>query len=95
MNRNYVDVIVMFIAGICGFFFRKYDYPLGPMILGLLLGEMCETNYRRTLMLSNGSYLSFFTGPVSIVLIILIAAAIGWPFISNLFQKKKLKKAEG
>ncbi len=95
MNRNYVDVIVMFIAGICGFFFRKYDYPLGPMILGLLLGEMCETNYRRTLMLSNGSYLSFFTGPVSIILIILIAAAIGWPFISNLFQKKKLKKAEG
>ena len=95
MNRNYTDVIVMFIAGICGFFFRKYDYPLGPMILGLLLGDMCETNLRRTLMLSNGSYLQLFTGPISIGLIVLILLAIGWPFISNLFQKKKNKKVEG
>ena len=95
MNRNYTDVIVMFIAGICGFFFRKYDYPLGPMILGLLLGDMCEINLRRTLMLSNGSYLQLFTGPISIGLIVLILLAIGWPFISNLFQKKKNKKVEG
>ena len=94
MNRSYTDVIIMFLAGIAGFFFRKYDYPLGPMILGLLLGKMCETNLRRTLMLSNGSYLQLFTNPISIVLIVLILAAIGWPLISNLFAKKKEKKAE-
>lgn len=94
MNRSYTDVIIMFAAGICGFFFRKYDYPLGPMILGLLLGKMCETNLRRTLMLSNGSYLQLVTNPISIILIILILLAIGWPFISNMINKNKIKKVE-
>ena len=89
MNRSYTDVIIMFIAGIAGFFFRKFDYPLGPMILGLLLGEMCETNMRRTLMLSQGKISAFFVKPISILLIVLILIATLWPFVSEKLKKKE------
>lgn len=89
LNRSFTDVIIMFIAGILGFFFRVFDYPLGPLVLGLLLGEMCETNLRRTLMLSKGNPVRLFTSPISIVLIILILLAVLWPIIGDLRAKKK------
>lgn len=92
LNRSFTDVIIMFIAGILGFFFRKFGYPLGPLVLGLLLGEMCETNLRRTLMLSKGNPIRLFTSPISIVLIIFILAAILWPVIGDLKAKKKTSK---
>ncbi len=91
MNRSFQDVVIMFIAGIVGFFFRKFDYPLGPLVLGLLLGEMCETNLRRTLMLSQGNPIRLFTNPISIVLVILIILAIGWPFISSFLKRIRHK----
>lgn len=89
LNRSYFDVIIMFIAGILGFFFRKFDYPLGPLVLGLLLGGMCETNLRRTLMLSGGSLMRLFTTPISMLLVGLILLAIGWPVISEFKGRKK------
>ena len=95
LNRSFTDVIIMFIAGVVGFFFRKFKYPLGPLVLGLLLGEMCETNMRRTLMLAKGDLVRFFTSPISVVLILLIVAAIGWPFIADLRAKKKNKRKAG
>lgn len=87
LNRSYVDVVIMFIAGILGFFFRKYEYPLGPLVLGLLLGEMCETNMRRTLMLSNGNVIAFFTSPISLLLIAFVVIALGWPLIAKRKEK--------
>ena len=92
MNRAYTDVIIMFIAGIAGFFFRVYKYPLGPMVLGLLLGEMCETNFRRTLMLSKGDPTRLISTPISIVLMLLVLASLFSPVISDLRAKKKTKK---
>ncbi len=89
MNRNFMDVIIMFTAGITGFFFRKYDYPLGPLILGLLLGKMCETNLRRTMMLSGSSVKMLFSTPISILLIFLCLFASLWPFVSDRIAKKK------
>lgn len=89
MNRNFVDVIAMFIAGITGFFFRKYDYPLGPLILGLLLGKMCETNLRRTMMLSGSTVKMLFSTPISLLLIALCLFATLWPFVSDQIAKRK------
>lgn len=89
LNRSFTDVLVMVIAGFFGFMFRKYDWPLGPTILGLLLGEMCETNLRRCLILSGGNFNQLVASPLSIVLIILIAFALLWPTISKRMAMKK------
>jgi putative tricarboxylic transport membrane protein len=63
------DVLVMMIFGLLGYLFRKFEYEPAPLILAFVLGPMAETNLRQSLLLSKGSFLIFFTRPISAVLI--------------------------
>lgn len=65
LNNAVVDVWAMFFAGIAGFLLRKADVPLGPLVLGLILGPMMESNLRRALILSRGDWLgTLFSSPI-------------------------------
>ena len=66
------DVRVMVFFGILGFIMLEMDYPVAPMILGLILGNMLDTNLRRALVISEGDILQFISRPICIVLIFLI-----------------------
>ncbi len=89
LNNSYFDVMVMFGAALVGFVFKRCDYAPGPFILGLLLGRMLESNLRRALMISNGSYSIFFTRPVSCVLLILTILTLLWPVYKHFRNKGK------
>lgn len=89
LNNSFFDVIVMFLAGLLGFVFKRGGYPVGPFILGLLLGGMLESNLRRALVMSKGSYLIFVTRPVTLVLLLLIATVFLYPVIKSMVQRKK------
>ena len=91
LNNNFFDVLVMFAAAILGFLFKVFDFPTGPLVLGLLLGSMLESNFRRALVMSNGSYTTFVTRPVSCVLLIFVVITFMWPVIKSLTSKKKHK----
>jgi putative tricarboxylic transport membrane protein len=62
---------VMIVFGILGFVMREMDYPMAPMVLGIVLGDILDKNLRRALVLSGGNPLRFFDTPVSIILIVL------------------------
>jgi putative tricarboxylic transport membrane protein len=72
------DIYVMLFFGLIGFVLRELKFPMAPMILGLVLGELLESNLTRALVLSDGSLLPFFTRPVSGVLAAVTIAAIVW-----------------
>ena len=91
LNNNFFDVLVMFAAAILGFLFKVFDFPTGPLVLGLLLGSMLESNFRRALVMSNGSYATFVTRPVSCVLLIFVVITFMWPVIKKFTSKKKAK----
>lgn len=91
LNKSYFDVIVMFVAGCLGFFFRRMEFPLGPLILGLLLGDICESNMRRALSLSMGNYKIFVGSAVSIILIVAMIAVLFGPFVIGKIKKAKAK----
>tara|TARA_Y100000588_G_scaffold388079_2_gene487429 strand:+ start:760 stop:2232 length:1473 start_codon:yes stop_codon:yes gene_type:complete len=74
LNNAIVDVWAMFVAGIVGFLFRKANIPLGPLVLGLILGPMMESNLRRALILSRGDWTGTLTQPI--VLFFLVATAL-------------------
>ena len=57
------------IFGLLGYLFRKFEYEPAPLILAFVLGPMVETNLRQSLLLSRGSFLIFFTRPLSAVFI--------------------------
>ncbi len=74
LNNAVVDVWAMFVAGVVGFLFRKANIPLGPLVLGLILGPMMESNLRRALILSRGDSTEPLTQPI--VLFFLVATLL-------------------
>lgn len=85
LNNAVLDLWVMFAAGLLGFVFRKLDIPLGPMVLGLILGPMMESNLRRALILSRGDWLGTLTRPI--VLFFLVATLLS--LLQPLWRKRK------
>ena len=76
INLNTFDLTVMLIFGVIGYFLREMGYPGAPLVLGIILGPMADENLRRTLIVSNGSILPFFTRPISIIFIIIIVLTL-------------------
>jgi len=70
------DVQVMFIFGFVGFLLVFAKIPAAPMLLGIVLGDMAEANLIRGLRLSGGSIEPFFTRPISLVLVCIVAVLI-------------------
>lgn len=83
------DVYIMLGFGILGFFLRKFDYPLAPIVLALVLGDIMESNLRRALLISDGNWMIFFTKPISLVLILIALLTFIVPIFKSLFTRYK------
>jgi len=81
LNNAVVDIWAMFIAGIAGFLLRKVNVPLGPLVLGLILGPMMEANLRRALILSRGDWLGTLTRPIVLFFLLATLASLVLPLI--------------
>ncbi len=89
INNRFMDVVIMVAMATLGFFLKIYDFPNGPLVLGLLLGSNVEKNLRTALTISKGDWSYFIKRPISLTLIILIAVSFMIPAIKSLVQKKK------
>jgi putative tricarboxylic transport membrane protein len=72
------DVWVMLGFGLLGFVLRHHGYPMAPLVLGIVLGDLLEKNLRRALVLSDGDLTPFFTRPISAVLALLVFGSVAW-----------------
>jgi putative tricarboxylic transport membrane protein len=72
------DIYVMLFFGAVGFILRELKFPMAPLILGLVLGDLLEKNLTRGLVLSGGSVLPFFTRPVCTALSGITIVSILW-----------------
>ena len=91
LNNNILDIFMMMIFGVVAYFLIKCDFPMPPIILGLILGNLAEKNLQRALTISDGSWSIFFTRPISLVLIIISVISLLWPIVSPLLRKKREK----
>ena len=85
IDYSVFNAIFMVGVGIFGYFMTKLDMPMTPMVIGLVLGKLCESNLRRALIVSKGSWATFFTSPISLFFILLSLFMLFFPYI-----KKKL-----
>jgi putative tricarboxylic transport membrane protein len=60
-----VDIWYMLLFGVIGYVFKKLDYPLAPLVLALVLGDLAENALRQSLIMSQGSLLILFQRPIS------------------------------
>ena len=93
-GNNVFNVYVMFVMGILGYFLNRYNYPLAPLTLAIVLAPKFETSMRQAFLISGGRISGFAKSGVSITLLVLIALFILAPVCVNLVGKsvKKSKK---
>jgi len=89
LANSLVDVLIMYIVGVIGFFMRRYDFPVAPMILGVILGPMLEQQFRTALQISNGDLTIFVTRPISAILLVTAAATLVLPYVPRLLGRGK------
>lgn len=84
------DIWVMIAFGLIGFVLRRFGYPMAPLVLGIVLGDLLEKNFRRGLVLSDGDLAPFFTRPISAVLAGVIALVLlsRVPAVRRLFTRR-------
>jgi putative tricarboxylic transport membrane protein len=74
------DIWVMLAFGVIGFILRQLNYPMAPLVLGIVLGDLMEKSLRRGLVLSDGSLEPFLTRPISLAIWVTIAIIVAMRF---------------
>ncbi len=101
ITQRMFDVYVMLIFGVVGFLLREMKYPMAPLVLGIVLGDLLDLNLRRGLALTQGDPSPFFTRPISaiICLIIVVTIAMSIPPVNRrvkaLFGRKGVEQPSG
>ncbi|WP_199184235.1 tripartite tricarboxylate transporter permease [Cryobacterium sp. Y62] len=77
VNNSIFDVGIMLVFGIVGLFLRRHGFPAGPVVLGLILGELAEGNLRRALEI--GGVENILTSPIAMTILVISLSAITLP----------------
>lgn len=80
-RNSILDVLLMLTFGFLGYLMVKNKFPLACMVLGIILGNMAESNFFRAIRISHGSYSIFFTRPISLVLFIVVLFVLVSSFV--------------
>jgi len=93
VNNSIFDVLVMMIIGFLGFILKNYDYPIAPIVLALVLGDIMDPSFRRAFAYVPSIpklFLSIFQHPISLILFIMIAISVlsNFKLIKNIFAYK-------
>jgi putative tricarboxylic transport membrane protein len=85
ITQRMFDVYIMLAFGVIGFALREMKYPMAPLVLGIVLGDLVDLNLRRGLGLTSGDPTPFFTRPISAVLcaVVVITIVMSVPAIGN------------
>jgi putative tricarboxylic transport membrane protein len=93
VHNNMFDVGMMLVFGVVGYLFKKLKYPLAPLVLALVLGDMAETAFRQSMLLSGGSMAIFFSNYLVGSIVTLALALLCWPIVGLLLDR--MRRAEG
>lgn len=87
--NSYFDIRIMLVFGFVGYLMKRFKFPIPPLTIGLVLGTLMESNLRRSLLLSGGSFSIFFTRPISLLILIISFVSLFFPMIRSALAKKK------
>jgi len=79
VHNSALDLVLATLLGLVGYLMRKFAFPLAPVILGLVLGDLLEQSLRQALMISGGSVQILFQSAISNTLFVLAAVVVFLP----------------
>jgi putative tricarboxylic transport membrane protein len=93
-NGAVLDVLFMSALGAMGYYFRKYDFPLAPIILGAVLGDNMERAFRQSMMMTQGDFHLIFNRPIVITLFAMSIFSLFLPTIIKFLAKRDVEVEE-
>ena len=93
-NPSVVELIQLGVFGIMGFLMRRFDFPTAPVIIGMILGPLAETQFRRAMTISNGDWSVFYKHPLSLTLLTLAFIGLVGPHIWAYVEHRRRRGPE-
>ena len=85
VHGKMLDVVMMLVFGLVGYAFKKLKYPLAPLVLALVLGDMAESSFRQSMLISSGSIGVFWSNPLCGSIATLGLLLLVWPLVSKVW----------
>jgi putative tricarboxylic transport membrane protein len=95
VHNALLDISVMLVFGVIGYVFKKLGYPLAPLVLALVLGDMAESSFRQAMLVSQGNVGIFWSNPLVATIVTLALVMLFWPILSTLWAKVGRRPAAG
>lgn len=95
LTNSMYEVIIMVVFGLIGYLMKLFGFEPAPLVLGVVLADILESNFRRALILAapkGGLWVYFLSRPISIIIVLIILAFALVPVISKNIQKKSAAK---
>ena len=87
VHNKLFDVGMMLVFGLMGYAFKKLKYPLAPLVLALVLGDMAESSFRQAMLISNGSVAVFWSNGLVSSITTLALGFLVWPLLVKVFKR--------
>ncbi len=97
VHSSMFDVVLMMVFGVLGYLFKKLKYPLAPLVLALVLGDMAEASFRQAMLLSQGSLAIFWSNPLvgsitALALVMLVSPL--WGIAKKVARRREYTEAK-
>ena len=97
VHSSMFDVVLMLVFGVLGYLFKKLKYPLAPLVLALVLGDMAEASFRQAMLLSQGSLSIFWSnglvGSIVLLAIVMLLSPM-WTFARKTLRSREYSQAK-
>ncbi|MCX7235178.1 MAG: tripartite tricarboxylate transporter permease [Burkholderiales bacterium] len=84
VHSSMFDVVMMMVFGVVGYLFKKLKYPMAPLVLALVLGDMAEASFRQSMLLSQGRLSIFWSNSLVGSIFGLAMLMLAWPLLAKL-----------
>ena len=94
LAQSMLDVYIALIFGVIGYLFRRFGFAVAPVAIGLILGEMVETNLQNSLKIFDGDWTQILVQPLAAFFLILAVLGISQTYLVSYFRKRKARRAK-
>jgi putative tricarboxylic transport membrane protein len=88
------DLLLLLGIGLLGFLLRALDFPLAPLIIGMVLGPLAETSLRDAAMSANGDFSVLVQGPITLTLYALLALVLLFSVRGRIVARRRERQPE-
>jgi putative tricarboxylic transport membrane protein len=86
VSRSLFDIGVLAVTGVVGLIMRRLDFPVAPVIVGMILGPLAEVQFRRAVQASQGDLSIFYTRPIALTLLAIAVLVLFGPMLMRMWR---------